>query len=387
MALLTAEDVLNKAFSKTKYREGFDQDEVDDFLDEVANTIAQLTAERDELAARLAAGGGAPAAEAPPVTAAGGVPGTTGLLAAATEVGGASATGMLAMAQKLHDEYVQAGEAERDRIIDEANAAADQIRERAGLDAKARMEELAAERASIEARIDDLRRFERDYRARLKAYLENLLGDLDHTATGPSTGAVAGLAGSGIADLPGASPVSAASPAEPADEAPEVAAEPAAEPAPEAPAEPAAEAPADEPSQPVASPAFEPAPAAPQADAAPAAPQVDAAPAAPRADAVSFEEAIGGFSEPAAETPASAQAPVPPTYDANEPWENQLRAPASGPIGNPFAPVTTPAPEDQQTGAVPAIDESAEGDETPFTPPSSRMFSDLYGQKSPESGN
>ena len=43
MALLSAEDVLNKAFSKTKYREGFDQDEVDDFLDEVANTIAQLT--------------------------------------------------------------------------------------------------------------------------------------------------------------------------------------------------------------------------------------------------------------------------------------------------------------------------------------------------------
>jgi len=383
MALLTAEDVLNKAFSKTKYREGFDQDEVDDFLDEVANTIAQLTAERDELAARLAAGGGAPAAEAPPVTAAGGVPGTTGLLAAATEVGGASATGMLAMAQKLHDEYVQAGEAERDRIIDEANAAADQIRERAGLDAKARMEELAAERASIEARIDDLRRFERDYRARLKAYLENLLGDLDHTATGPSTGAVAGLAGSGIADLPGASsPVSAASAPEPADEAPEAAAAAA----PEASPEPAAEAPSEAP-EPAAAPAVEPAPAAPQADAAPAAPQVDAAPAAPQADAVSFEEAIGGFSEPAAETPASAQAPVPPTYDANEPWENQLRAPASGPIGNPFAPVTTPAPEDQQTGAVPAIDESAEGDETPFTPPSSRMFSDLYGQKSPESGN
>ncbi len=62
MALLTAEDVLNKAFSKTKYREGFDQDEVDDFLDEVANTIAALTAERDELQQRLAqapAGGAA----------------------------------------------------------------------------------------------------------------------------------------------------------------------------------------------------------------------------------------------------------------------------------------------------------------------------------------
>src|SRR6478736_223634 len=115
MALLTAEDVLNKAFSKTKYREGFDQDEVDDFLDEVANTIAQLTAERDDALAR--GGSGAPAVAAPveaaPVTSAGGVPGTTGLLAAATEPGAANPSGMLAMAQKRHDEYVQAGEAER----------------------------------------------------------------------------------------------------------------------------------------------------------------------------------------------------------------------------------------------------------------------------------
>ena len=105
---------------------------------------------------------------------------------------------MLAMAQKLHDEYVQAGEAERDRIIDEAHASADQIRERADGDAKARMDDLAGERADLEGRIDDLRRFERDYRARLKAYLENLLGDLDHAG-------VAGAAGFAAAatELPG----------------------------------------------------------------------------------------------------------------------------------------------------------------------------------------
>ena len=45
MALLTAEDVLNKAFSKTKYREGFDQDEVDDFLDEVVVELRRLNQE------------------------------------------------------------------------------------------------------------------------------------------------------------------------------------------------------------------------------------------------------------------------------------------------------------------------------------------------------
>jgi len=185
MALLTAEDVLNKAFSKTKYREGFDQDEVDDFLDEVAHTVTTLTAERDDLAARLqqAQVGGAgirQGAEAPPLTEAGGIPGTSGLLGAATDPNPPSPAGMLAMAQKLHDEYVNAGEEEKDRILEEAKTKAESIVEQAQHDAKGRMDDLASERGELERKIDDLRRFERDYRARIKVFLENLLGDLDH---------------------------------------------------------------------------------------------------------------------------------------------------------------------------------------------------------------
>ncbi|UZN04188.1 DivIVA domain-containing protein [Cellulomonas sp. S1-8] len=37
--MLTAEDVLNQKFSSTKFVEGYDQDEVDDFLDEVVATL------------------------------------------------------------------------------------------------------------------------------------------------------------------------------------------------------------------------------------------------------------------------------------------------------------------------------------------------------------
>ena len=33
MTLLTADDVLNKKFQATKFREGYEQDEVDEFLD------------------------------------------------------------------------------------------------------------------------------------------------------------------------------------------------------------------------------------------------------------------------------------------------------------------------------------------------------------------
>jgi DivIVA domain-containing protein len=185
MALLSAEDVLNKAFSKTKYREGFDQDEVDDFLDEVAHTIQSLEAERDDLAQRLAqaqAGGAAMVAPATPDVPPAEPSAAGGLLAAATDPNPPSPTGMLAMAQKLHDEYVHAGEEERDRIIDEGRFKAEQIVERAEADAKSRMEDLSHERSELESKIDDLRRFERDYRARLKAYLENLMGDLDHGA-------------------------------------------------------------------------------------------------------------------------------------------------------------------------------------------------------------
>ncbi|KGM09215.1 hypothetical protein N869_07585, partial [Cellulomonas bogoriensis 69B4 = DSM 16987] len=55
MALLTADDVLNKKFQATKFREGYDQDEVDDFLDEVVNTLRAVTAENDDLKGKLSA--------------------------------------------------------------------------------------------------------------------------------------------------------------------------------------------------------------------------------------------------------------------------------------------------------------------------------------------
>jgi len=54
MALLTAEDVLNRKFQATKFREGYDQDEVDDFLDEVVNTLRALATESDDLKGKLA---------------------------------------------------------------------------------------------------------------------------------------------------------------------------------------------------------------------------------------------------------------------------------------------------------------------------------------------
>src|SRR4029453_3054222 len=60
---LTPEDVVNKRFQPTKFREGYDQDEVDDFLDEIVVELRRLNQENVELRKKLAEGGtGIPAA-------------------------------------------------------------------------------------------------------------------------------------------------------------------------------------------------------------------------------------------------------------------------------------------------------------------------------------
>jgi len=46
---LTPEDVVQKRFQQTKFREGYDQDEVDDFLDEVVVELRRLIQEKDEV--------------------------------------------------------------------------------------------------------------------------------------------------------------------------------------------------------------------------------------------------------------------------------------------------------------------------------------------------
>lgn len=46
---LTPEDIVTKRFQSTKFREGYDQDDVDNFLDEVVVAFRELIAENEEL--------------------------------------------------------------------------------------------------------------------------------------------------------------------------------------------------------------------------------------------------------------------------------------------------------------------------------------------------
>ncbi|MCU1574093.1 MAG: cell division protein [Micrococcaceae bacterium] len=217
---LTPEDVVNKRFQPTKFREGYDQDEVDDFLDEIVVELRRLNQENDELRAKLAgttagpqaaktsaatvtekvpAGEAKPAAKAAEAKAAepkadakapkAAEPQAEAKAAPSAEApapapsthasSAESAAGVLAMAQKLHDEYVTAGVEQRDKIIADAQIEASTLINDAQEKSRKTLGALEQQRAVLERKVEQLRGFERDYRARLKAYIEGQLRDLD----------------------------------------------------------------------------------------------------------------------------------------------------------------------------------------------------------------
>jgi len=169
---LTPEDVVNKRFQSTKFREGYDQDEVDDFLDEVVVELRRLTAENEE----LRAGVSTEVVPAPVVVPA--------VVAAAAPVPEpidetAGTTNLLQLARRLHEEHVKEGAEKRDALIAEGHATAARLVAEAEAKQRAQNTILDKERSVLENKIDGLRTFEREYRQKLKSYIEGQLHDLD----------------------------------------------------------------------------------------------------------------------------------------------------------------------------------------------------------------
>lgn len=293
---LTPDDLLNKEFPETKFRPGYDKDEVDDFLDEVVVEWRRLTQENEDLTAKVAAleeqieenpanlepdelkdaglsgyagttstmtgsldsssldtasedhelGSDASVTDQPEYA-----PGTRPAQERPTAGGSAaseqatSATGVLAMAQQLHDQYVSEGEqtraayiaegeakraeyitegeqtrdayiaegegtrnayvlegetrrdelvstaetthaqllaeAERRRneIVTEAETRAENMIEEAELTSTRTLNALERKKSDLESKVGELTSFERDYRARLRDYIEGQLGELN----------------------------------------------------------------------------------------------------------------------------------------------------------------------------------------------------------------
>lgn len=198
MALLTTEDVLNKKFQYVKFREGYDQVEVDEFLDEVVSTIYSLNVENQDLKEKLEAAerriaelsGGAEALpvetvveEAPVIEPVVEPEPVAPLVAAPALVeepeAAQSATSMLALAQRVHDEYVRDGKEESERIIAEARAKGDEIVADAQSQHETILAQLDQQRGLLETKINELRTFETEYRSNLRGHLEGLLKEVD----------------------------------------------------------------------------------------------------------------------------------------------------------------------------------------------------------------
>jgi DivIVA domain-containing protein len=216
---LTPEDVRNKQFTTVRLREGYDEDEVDAFLDEVETELRRLIRENDELRAKLAAATKAAAAapasttapvpvveekkaesvaeekkaetEAEPVKAVAEPPAPAPAPAETTISSGAdSAARVLALAQQTADQAIAEARSEANKIVGDARSKAESIEREARNKAEALERDaqdkhrsiigvLETQRNALEAQLDQLRQFEREYRSRLKSFLEGQLRQLD----------------------------------------------------------------------------------------------------------------------------------------------------------------------------------------------------------------
>lgn len=220
---LTPADVHNVAFKKPPIgKRGYDEEEVDAFLDEVERELARLIEENNELRAALERGGGRGVPGADPRVAAENAELKAQLdrlqreKAAADQAarsmqaeleqiraaggdmagdGEQQALRVLMMAQRTADDHVSDARREADKLLSDARAKAEEVTREARAkaealerDARQRHQEamggLDAKRTALQKHIEELKQFEREYRTRLKAYLESQLRDLEGRGQG-----------------------------------------------------------------------------------------------------------------------------------------------------------------------------------------------------------
>ncbi len=218
---LTPADVHNVVFKKPPIgKRGYDEDEVDAFLDVVEAELARLIEENNELRSGVGSRGQDPARaeESTPAPAPVALP-----VQQSREDDSARASRMLALASETADRYVNEAKTQAEqmlggaktnseRLMTDARAKSEQMvteaKHRADSmigDARTRAETMEREakakaaaldqdaerrhgevmgtleekRSNLERKIEELRTMEREYRTRLRSFLESNLRDLD----------------------------------------------------------------------------------------------------------------------------------------------------------------------------------------------------------------
>lgn len=195
---LTPEEVVNQKFTITKFRDGYDLDQVDDFLDTIVEQFRQHEQEKaelqqqldeanarvEELTAQLEQAASASAAEGKPseqtiVVDAPAAAAQMQSMSGTNPADAVKSSAMLQLALELHDKYVHEGETQRDLLVNEAETKAKRLVEEAQLQRAEELRILGEERQGLKDKIKELREFESDYRGTLRSYIQSQLRGLD----------------------------------------------------------------------------------------------------------------------------------------------------------------------------------------------------------------
>ena len=240
---LTPEDVRNKQFTTVRFKEGYDLDEVDNFLDEIEESLSAVTREAEDL--RATAKGEVPESirdeirslsdenarlkseldqaekaiadaqtrtevstdnsasdealksaqarinelESELVQArnaaetANSAAETAGVAAAAVTVSpaeqGVASVRILELAQRTADEAVASARIESEQLLTSAKLTSDDLVSEAKANIANMTREFESQRVVMERRVEELRAYEREYRGRLRSYLEGQLRELE----------------------------------------------------------------------------------------------------------------------------------------------------------------------------------------------------------------
>ncbi len=191
---LTPQDVSHKVFGPTRLRRGYNENEVDAFLDLVEAELTRLTEENASLRAELEH-----ARAQQPGAVVGAVVGTgpsTGPSTGRTSQVGPSASREVAVQEPVTPSEVERitrtlvlAQRTADQALQEARQEAEVIRTAAQREAQDKLSKAERVKARLDGEVDSLRTFEREYRSRLRAYLQVQLKELE-SDTGESVAAV-----------------------------------------------------------------------------------------------------------------------------------------------------------------------------------------------------
>jgi DivIVA domain-containing protein len=253
---LTPEDVRNKQFTTVRFKEGYDLDEVDDFLDEIEESLAAVTREAEDL--RATAKGEVPESIREEIRSLGDENArlkseldqsakaledsqarvvvssdsgasdealknsqsrvneleaqlssakeeltaslaaiselkeqlassqSEGVAAAATAAAtsspaeqGLASVRILELAQRTADEAVASARIESEQLLTAAKSTSDELVSEAKANVANITREFESQRVAMERRVEELRAYEREYRGRLRSYLEGQLRELE----------------------------------------------------------------------------------------------------------------------------------------------------------------------------------------------------------------